>query len=88
MKVESSNISVKPEDVLRENENYAEFNGAKVRKGTIAAAIANAKLYLEDHNNVGALQQLMRLKGDLKKVGLYDVLSWKDKELRDLLQQD
>ena len=85
--MKDSGASVKPEDVLKENESYAEFNGSKIRKGTIAAAIANAKLYLEDRNNKEALKQLMGLKNDLIKVGIYEVLSWKDEELRALLQQ-
>jgi hypothetical protein len=74
------------EDILSDGNNYLDKDGLLLRKGTVAAAIANAKLYLEDRvNNKINLKEIQNLNSSLKAIGLYDVLTWKDEELKELL---
>lgn len=37
-------MGIKPEDILPDDESFADLNGVTVRKGTVAAALANAEI--------------------------------------------
>ena len=76
---------IKPEDVLKIEENYADFNGKKVRKGTIAAAIKNVKEY-EKTTDESLLNDLADLKEDLDATGLHEVVTWNNDNVRSKLQ--
>ena len=78
---------ITPENILPEDSSYIKKGNLTIRKGTIAAAIANAKLYFEDRTqNKDNLGELIKLNENLKAIGLYDVFSWKDAELKDILE--
>lgn len=44
-------MSIKPQDIIADDESYAEINGSKIRKGTMAAALANADIYTSSTAN-------------------------------------
>lgn len=85
-------MSVRSEDVLKDDQNYANFQGRNIRKGTIAAFISNIKLLESlDHNeNNDVRKQIMKniidSKEDLKALGIFDVFVIKNQEVKQLLE--
>ena len=82
-------MATTPQDVLPDGAEGTEFHGEYVRKGTIAAFIANAKLLqavpagtpeYED-----AATQLRTLKPALDAVGLFDVVTIRNPAVATLL---
>ena len=75
-------MATTPQDVLPDGAEGTEFQGRYVRKGTIAAFIANAKLVeslpegTPEHEDAAA--QLRALKPALDAVGLFDVVTVRD----------
>ncbi|MGV9803149.1 hypothetical protein ACWDTP_34350 [Mycobacterium sp. NPDC003449] len=70
---------IRPEDVLPDGEDTTAFGGLSVRKGTIAAFVANAKQLDElgpGHPGRAAVEdQLRALAPGLRAVGLFDLFS-------------
>jgi hypothetical protein len=75
-------MATTPQDVLPDGAEGTEFHGEYVRKGTIAAFIANARV-LQSHpagtpEHEAATTQLRALKPALTAVGLFDVVTIRD----------
>lgn len=75
------------EDMLADAEDWLSVNGQKLRKGSVAAAIANAKVIQDSHHNKNTQTQWASLikisKQVLEPLGFYEVLSWNNKEIQD-----
>jgi len=71
--------AVRPEDVLSDAANSAEIGGMEVRKGTIAAFIANTNLLeslaQDDPAREPIVAQLRTLAPALRALGLLDVFA-------------
>jgi len=80
---------MKAEQVLPDEQNFVESNGLVVRKGSVAAFIANA-LILQDPNasaaeRAEAESDLRELIPALKQLRLFEVFSLKSERLRSLV---
>lgn len=78
---------MRPEDILPEAANQASINGVSIRKGTVAAFLANARTFADtgtsseeraiaEHHIRGALPALRAL-------GIFDVFELRDTQLRE-----
>lgn len=81
---------MRAEDILSDQQNQREFQGVTVRKGTVAAFLANARV----HQNTGApadarAQAEHDILADLpalRALGLFEVLEIRDAGLRRLVE--
>ena len=83
--------AVRPEDVLNDDQNETTLGGVDVRKGTVAAFVANARL-LETVSPTDAdyeeiRQQLRALAPAVRAAGLLDVFSPRSAEIRDIFTE-
>ena len=82
-------IAVRPEDVLSNAENTASVGGVTVRKGTVAAFIANAKLLddmpADDPRTDVIEAELRALAPAVRAVGLLDVFAPRSPRITDIL---
>lgn len=82
-------MSVKPEDVLPDDQNFAEVNGIKIRKGTVAAALANADILQSSSatkfEKIAAKKILVELAPAL--VVLHKHLTWKNPEIQHIIEE-
>jgi hypothetical protein len=81
---------VRPEDVLADGVDSGLINGVEVRKGSVAAFVANAKR-LEDLEPGSAeyaplVAQLKALKPALAAVGVLDVFALRSAKLASILE--
>lgn len=77
---------MRADDVLPDHANQGDFNGVTVRKGTIAAFLANATIW-SDPASSGAQRataeaHIAEALPALRAVGLFDVLEVRDPSLR------
>lgn len=81
---------VKPEDVLADGEEYADFGGASIRKGSVAAFIGNVRALAEAEPSSPQwheiVAQMWALKPALERIGVLDVFEVRDPELRALVE--
>lgn len=84
--------AVKPENVLVDDKNYLEKDGKMLRKGTVAAALANAEIFesidastLEKQKAIEAIKELAPA---LKTLGLTKFLTWKNKKIQEIFDND
>ena len=80
---------VKPQDVLADGQECAEFDGVSVRKGSVAAFIGNVRALAEAEPSTPQwdeiVSQLRELKPALGRIGVLDVFEIRDPELRELV---
>ena len=80
---------VKPQDVLADGQEGTEFDGAYVRKGSVAAFIGNVRALAETEPNSAEwdeiVAQLRELKPALVRIGVLDVFEIRDPRLRALV---
>ena len=80
---------VHPEDMLPDDQNSAEINGTVVRKGTVAAFLANARMLSAlppgSHDREPIIEQLRGSAQALRKIGLFDVFELRSRELAELI---
>lgn len=80
---------VRPEDVLPDGVEGTVLNGVQVRKGSVAAFVANAKTLqrltpgTDEHRRVA--DQLRALAPAVSAVGLFDVFEARSPELREII---
>lgn len=84
-----SNKSVRPEDILADGVDSAAVNGRIVRKGTMAAFLANAEI-LEDANVTEAQKQevfavMQDLASSLVAIGLHKHVVFKNPRIEQIL---
>lgn len=80
---------MKAEQILPDNQNFIERDGVIVRKGSVAAFIANA-LILEDPDTTAderaqAARDLRELLPALRQLRLFEVFALKSEALRSLV---
>lgn len=77
---------MKAHDVLPDGMEAGEFNGVVVRKGTVGAFLANARVCLDPQASAQALadarQDIQAALPALNALGLFDVLQVRDPALR------
>lgn len=82
-------IIVKAQDILPDGQNEVERNGVVIRKGSVGAFLANARVWCDPASAAVARAEAERDIVDalpvLRELGLFDVLSIRDARLRDLV---
>ncbi|RSF02080.1 hypothetical protein [Achromobacter aegrifaciens] len=77
---------MKASDILPDGRDLGEFNGVAVRKGTVGAFLANARVCLDPQAPARAVADARRDIQDalpaLNALGLFDVLQVRDPALR------
>ncbi|MGM3277238.1 hypothetical protein [Ralstonia sp. 24A2] len=81
---------MRPEDVLPDANSYADFDGLTIRKGTVAAFLANAQAWLDPKTDTAERAEVERLLLEavpaLQKLGVFAVLEIRDVGLRRLVE--
>lgn len=81
-------MSVKPEDILAEDQNYLEKDGLKLRKGSVAAFLANIKIVEDRSASEPQKQQawaaLQELVPTLKALGIPEFVVFKNSKVQAL----
>lgn len=77
---------MRAEDILPDDVNQAQFQGVSVRKGTVAAFLATARVWLDPQTapdaRATAEHDLRQAVPALDALGLFDVLELRDDRLR------
>ncbi|MGK5007598.1 hypothetical protein [Janthinobacterium sp. LB2P70] len=80
---------MRAEDVLPDQQNQGQFNGVTVRKGTVGAFLANAKVWLDESSGSAersmAERDIVDALPALHALGLFDILQVRDATLRELV---
>ena len=75
-----------PESMIPDNENYFERNGLRIRKGTMAAAIANAEIIesetASEVDKKAAIETLKNLAPTLNAFGLNKHFYWRNPQIQ------
>jgi uncharacterized protein len=81
---------VRPEDVLPDELNSAELNGTTVRKGSVGAFLANARILRDAGSSLeardAARAQIVALVPALRALGVFDFFSVRDPALATLVE--
>ena len=81
----------KPEDILADNQNFVIRNGQTIRKGTMAAAIANAEIFespeASEEQKLAALDAIQDLAQSLINFGFNRFLSWKNPKIQQIMDK-
>ena len=81
----------KPEDMIADDKNYAEKGGKTIRKGTMAAAFANAEIIestdATSDEKKKAMDALKELAPTLKAFGLTKFFTWKNSEIQEMFDK-
>lgn len=84
-----SKSSIRPEDILPDGVDRALSNGVSVRKGTVAAFLANIEMLEQANNNIAqrqeALMMLKELAPGVVAVGLHRHVVFKNAEVEQIL---
>ena len=77
---------MRPEDILPDHANHGVFDGVAIRKGTVAAFLANARTWLDaatpPSERATAEADMRDALPALRALGLFDVLAPSDARLR------
>ncbi|RSE76374.1 hypothetical protein [Achromobacter denitrificans] len=77
---------MRAQDVLPDDRNHGDFNGVTVRKGTVGAFLANARVCADPSASAEAVeaarQDILDALPALRALGLFDVLEPRDPALR------
>jgi hypothetical protein len=80
---------MRADDVLSDQTNEADFGGVTVRKGTVGAFLANARVWSDAEasaeDRAAAEQDILDAVPALNAIGLFDILETKDMRLRELI---
>lgn len=79
-------MSIKPEDILSDSDNYGVVKGVTIRKGTIAALFANVVILENKQSSVSekedAKEAIQKLLPALVALGISDHIIFKNKEIQ------
>jgi len=82
---------MRPEEILPDNVNQAEIKGVVVRKGSVGAFLANARILADPaasaEDRAIAERDIVAMVPALRALGLFDVLSIRDDKLRVLVER-
>ncbi|SAL42324.1 preprotein translocase subunit SecD [Caballeronia sordidicola] len=77
---------MRAEDILPDHINQADIGGTTIRKGTVAAFLANARVWTNSETSASARAEaetdMLEALPALRAVGLFDVLDIRDTALR------
>lgn len=81
--------SIRPEDVLPDGVDSTSINGKIVRKGTVAAFLANVEIFEKQDGTVQQKQEAMKAMKELAPgviaVGLHRHVVFKNREIEQIL---
>ena len=84
-----SHPAVRPEDILPDDVNSTEVAGVQVRKGTVAAVLANAAVLeskrSSDEEKQQALSMIESLAPAIVAIGLHHHVTWNNKTIQDII---
>lgn len=84
-------MSYTPEDMLPDDRNHFDMNGQTIRKGSMAAALANAKIVesktASKEEKQEALSALEKLAPTLIAFELMHFMQWKNPEIQNIFDQ-
>ncbi|MDM9558788.1 hypothetical protein [Bordetella petrii] len=82
---------MRAEDILPGRQDWTEIGGVAVRKGTVAAFLANARLWSDPSADAAARaaaeRDIARALPSLRALGLFEVLEPRDPALREWLER-
>ena len=82
---------MRPEDVLPDDVNRGEINGVSIRKGSVGAFLANARILADPaastEDRAAAERDLVALLPGMRALGLFDVFAIRDETLRALIDR-
>ncbi len=82
-------MTIKPQDILADNENFATLNQVTIRKGTIAALIGNAEIITSMLSSTAekeaATKTLISLWAQIKQTSFTKHLKWKNPRINEIL---
>ncbi|OZE81007.1 hypothetical protein CH305_11605 [Rhodococcus sp. 15-649-2-2] len=85
-----SSHSVRPEDVLPDGAERASFDGLEIRKGTVAAFVANARALDDAEPGTEAHRELLATLEDLAPqlaaIGLFEVFEPRNPQIAQLVE--
>ena len=80
----------RPEDILADGADVTEMQGRTVRKGSVAAVVANANVLASseatEEQKQEALNIITELAPTLAAVGLHEHVVWKNPEIEKILR--
>ncbi|AIC21136.1 preprotein translocase subunit SecD [Pseudomonas chlororaphis] len=83
---------MRAEDLLPDQLNHGDFNGTRVRKGTVGAFLINARLWADPGTSAQqrriAEEDLLVTLPALRALGLFELMQLRDPALRALCGQD
>ncbi|BAV76182.1 preprotein translocase subunit SecD [Pseudomonas chlororaphis subsp. aurantiaca] len=83
---------MRAEDLLPDQLNHGDFNGTRVRKGTVGAFLINARLWADPGTSAQqrrvAEKDLLAALPALRALGLFELMQLRDPALRALCAQD
>ena len=81
---------MRADQILPDDVNHGQFQGVTIRKGTVAAFLANARTWTDAHagaeERAQARAQILEDLPALRALGLFDVLEVQDERLRALIE--
>jgi hypothetical protein len=81
---------MKAEDLLPDHVNQADINGVVVRKGTVGAFLANARIWTDRRSSAQGREDAERDIVDalpaLRALGIFEVLDIRDAALRSMVE--
>ncbi|AZE49843.1 hypothetical protein C4K04_4178 [Pseudomonas chlororaphis] len=83
---------MRAEDLLPDQLNHGDFNGTRVRKGTVGAFLINARQWTDPGTSAAqrrvAEEDLLAALPALRALGLFELMQVRDPALRALCGQD
>ncbi|AZE18355.1 hypothetical protein C4K05_4159 [Pseudomonas chlororaphis subsp. aureofaciens] len=83
---------MRAEDLLPDQLNHGDFNGTRVRKGTVGAFLINARLWADPGTSAQqrriAEEDLLAALPALRALGLFELMQLRDPALRALCEKD
>ena len=81
---------MRADQILPDDINHGQFQGVTIRKGTVAAFLANARTWTDAHTGADeraqARAQIVEDLPALRALGLFEVLEIRDERLRALVE--
>ena len=81
---------MRADQILPDDVNHGRFQGVTIRKGTVAAFLANARTWTDARASAGeraqASREIVRDLPALRALGLFEVLEIRDERLRALVE--
>ncbi|MDI9818332.1 MULTISPECIES: hypothetical protein [unclassified Legionella] len=83
--------AVTPEDIFADNINYTQARGVEVRKGTVAAFIANINIFEDDSSSAEdktqAIHMIMELAPAIVALGFPQHITFKNSLIESIIQE-